>query len=123
MALFLDEPVVGELAQHALELDAVGVLQAELARNFAGPDLSGVCLDEGDDGCPVGKAMVILAFHLTSNFCRHSSWPELWRRRPWSATSLRSTTRLRAPCWWIQFSIWPPFLRLVSFSAQHRRRP
>jgi hypothetical protein len=67
VAFFLDGAVVGELAQHALELDAIGVLQAELARNFAGPDLSGICLDEGDDGAPVGKAMVILAFHLTSN--------------------------------------------------------
>src|SRR3954469_6451495 len=107
MALFLDEPVVGELAQHALELDAVGVLQAELARNFAGSDLSGICLDEGDDGCPVGKATVILAFHLTSIWCRHFSWPELWRQLPWSATFWPTTTRRRAPCWWIRIWVCP----------------
>src|SRR3954452_15490538 len=119
MALPLDDTVVGELAQHALELGAIGVLQAELARDLAGPELSGICLDKGDDGCPVGKATVIVAFHLTSNWCRHSSWPEccssFWRRLPWSATSWRTTARRRAPCWWIQLWFLPQlFSRPVS---------
>lgn len=66
MAFLLDDTIIGELAQHALELDAIGVLQAELPRDLAGADISVVCLDEGDDGVPVGKATVILAFHLAS---------------------------------------------------------
>src|SRR5438876_6333409 len=122
MSLLLDEAVVGELAQHAPELGAIGVLQAELARNFAGPDPSWMCLDEGDDGVPVGKAMVILAFHLTSRSCRHSSWPELWRRRPWSATFWPSTTRLRAPCWWIRIWFWPPSSRPAFWFLARRHR-
>ncbi len=44
----LDPTLIGEIAQHALELDPVGVLQPEGARDFAGPDLAGLGADEGE---------------------------------------------------------------------------
>ena len=45
----LDNAVVGELAQHALEGGAVGVLEPEGARDLAGADLAGLLADEGND--------------------------------------------------------------------------
>ena len=44
----LDVAVVGEFAQHVLELGAVGVLGAEFARDLAGADLAGALADEGE---------------------------------------------------------------------------
>ncbi|MGY4419398.1 hypothetical protein ACVWY2_001823 [Bradyrhizobium sp. JR6.1] len=61
-----DRAVVGELAEDPLQLDAVGVLQAELARDLAGADLAWIGADEGDDGVPARKAMVGFSFHLSS---------------------------------------------------------
>ena len=49
MRRLLDAAFVGEFAQHALERGAVGVLQAEGARDLAGADLAGLLADEGDD--------------------------------------------------------------------------
>src|SRR6266700_972378 len=53
-----DGAAVGQLAQDALQLGAVGVPQAELARDLLGPDLSGIRANEGDDGVPAWKAAV-----------------------------------------------------------------
>ena len=44
-----DDAVVGELAQHALEGGAVGVLEPEGARDLAGADFAGLLADEGND--------------------------------------------------------------------------
>ena len=41
--------LVGELAQHALELGAVGVLEAEGARDLARADTARLLADEGED--------------------------------------------------------------------------
>ena len=49
LAPVLDDAVVGELAQHALERGAVGVLQPEGARDLAGADLAGLLADEGNE--------------------------------------------------------------------------
>ena len=49
LAAALDLALVGELAQHALELGAVGILQAEGARDLARADLAGLLADEGED--------------------------------------------------------------------------
>src|SRR5579862_1414529 len=48
VALF-DRAFTGELAQHALELGAHGVLEPEGAGDFAGADLAGPRADEGED--------------------------------------------------------------------------
>ena len=45
----LDNAGVGELAQHALEGGAVGVLEPEGARDLAGADFAGLLADEGND--------------------------------------------------------------------------
>ena len=55
LAAALDLAFVGELAQHALELDAVGILHAEGARDFAGADLAGLLADEGEEVVFGGK--------------------------------------------------------------------
>ena len=49
LAAALDAAFVGELAQHALERGAVGILQAEGARDLAGADLAAVLADEGEE--------------------------------------------------------------------------
>ena len=49
LAAALDAAFVGKLAQHALEVGAVGVLHAEGARDLAGADLAGMLADEGED--------------------------------------------------------------------------
>src|SRR5262249_28611141 len=65
LAAFDDPALVGKLAQQALQLCAVGVLQAELARDFLCPDVSGIPSDESDDGVPGRKAMVMPLLHLS----------------------------------------------------------
>ena len=49
LAPLLDQALVGEVAQHALELGARGVLQAEGAGDLAGADLAGAVPDEGEE--------------------------------------------------------------------------
>src|SRR5262249_389560 len=56
--------LVGKIAQNALQLGAVGILQAELSRDLLGPDLPGIGADESDDGVPNRKAIVVLLLHL-----------------------------------------------------------
>ena len=65
-----DGAVVGEFAQDSLQLDAVGILQAELARDLAGADLAGIRADEGDDGVPARKTIVALFVHLSPGLAR-----------------------------------------------------
>ena len=55
LAAALDAAFVGELAQHALERGAVGVLQAEGARDLARADLAGLLADEGEEVVFGGK--------------------------------------------------------------------
>src|SRR5262249_6107079 len=49
LAAALDAVFVGEIAQHALERGAVGVLQAEGTGDLAGADLAGLLPDEGEE--------------------------------------------------------------------------
>ena len=63
---FLIVPLIGKLAQDALQLGAVGILQAELARDLLGADFAGIGADEGDDGVPVRKAIVVFSLHLAT---------------------------------------------------------
>ena len=49
LAPLFDHAVVGELTQHALERGAVGVLEAEGARDLAGADFAGLPADERND--------------------------------------------------------------------------
>ena len=65
-----DRAVVGEFAQDLLQRDAVGVLQAELARDFAGADVAGIRANEGDDGVPAWKTIVGLLAHLSPGLAR-----------------------------------------------------
>ena len=55
LAALLDAALVGELAQHALERGAVGVLEAEGARDLAGADLAGLLADEGEESSLEGS--------------------------------------------------------------------
>ena len=55
LAAALDAAFVGEFAQHALERGAIGVLQAERARDLAGADLAGLLADEGEEVVFGGK--------------------------------------------------------------------
>ena len=55
LAARLDRAVVGEVAQHALELGAHGVLEAEGAGDLAGADLAGPLADEGENVSLGGK--------------------------------------------------------------------
>src|SRR6516162_7330776 len=55
LAAALDQALVGKLAQHALEDGAIGVLQAEGARDLAGADLAGLLADEGEEVVFGGK--------------------------------------------------------------------
>ena len=105
LSLLLDRAFLGEVAQNPLQLGAVGVLQAELARNFPGADLAGICSDKGDDGVPRrkgrGKTIVAFAFHfvIIRGPCLRSSLPTpsmLPRALP--PKSSRSTLLARAPC-------------------------
>ncbi len=49
LAALLDGAAIGEIAQHALELSARGILQAEGARDFAGADFAGAFANKGDE--------------------------------------------------------------------------
>ena len=80
-AAFGDRAFVGELAQDALQFDAVGVLQAEFARDLAGADFAGIGTDKGDDGVPGRKAMVALFASLIRLPCPRSSSRASWRPR------------------------------------------
>ena len=60
-AVLLDGAVVGQFAQDPFQLDAVGVLQAEFARDLAGADFARIGADERDEGVPVGKAALALS--------------------------------------------------------------
>src|ERR1700733_9650365 len=59
-ALAIDRARVGELAQHAVERRAVGILGAERARDLARADLAAAVADESDKLLSRGKAG---AFH------------------------------------------------------------
>src|ERR1700688_3097888 len=63
LAALFDGAFVGELAQNSLQLGAVGVLQAELARDLAGADVPRMRADEGDDGVPGRKAELAVFRH------------------------------------------------------------
>src|SRR5205085_1849778 len=58
-----DRAFVGEFAQNALQLGAVGILQPELARDFAGADLAGMGADEGEDGVAAREALLAPPAH------------------------------------------------------------
>src|ERR1700722_3471959 len=63
LALLGNGAGVGEFAQDALQLDAVGVLQSEFPRDLAGADFSRIRADEGDNGVPLWKNLVALLGH------------------------------------------------------------
>ena len=65
----LDVALVGELAQHALERRAVGILGAEGARDLARADLAGVLADEGEKLLARGEELRVIGRHRP---CR---WP------------------------------------------------
>jgi hypothetical protein len=44
----IDTAFIGQIAQHALERGAIGILGAERARNFPDADLAATFADEGD---------------------------------------------------------------------------
>jgi hypothetical protein len=48
-AALLDRAVIGEFAQHGLELGAQGVFESEGASDLAGADLAGALTDEGEN--------------------------------------------------------------------------
>jgi hypothetical protein len=50
LAPALDQSIVGKFAQHALERRAVGILEAEGARDLAGADLAGRLADKREEG-------------------------------------------------------------------------
>src|ERR1700751_2025826 len=94
LAALLDRALVGELAQDAFQLRPVGILQAELPRDFAGSDFSGMRTDEGDDGVPLWKNLVALPGHSIRLPCRRFSWRRAlppWKARFWPSPA-------RAPC-------------------------
>jgi hypothetical protein len=63
LAAFFDRALIGQFAQNALQLDAVGVFQAELARDLAGSDVPRTRTNKGDDGVPAWKDVVALLCH------------------------------------------------------------
>lgn len=86
-AALLYRTLISKLAKDALQFCAVGVLETEFARDFLGSYLAGTISDEGDDGVPAWKAMVVLWSHLPTHLSgalfhslgrRHG----LCRRRP-----------------------------------------
>ena len=48
LATGFDLAAILEFAQHALEFDAVGILEPESAGDLAGADLAGLLADEGE---------------------------------------------------------------------------
>ena len=79
-----DGAFVGEFAQDALQLDAVGILQAELAGDFPRADLARIRTDKGDDGVPAWKTIVVFCLHLSPGLAR-----ALLRRRLGCSGGLR----------------------------------
>ena len=64
LAAALDVALVAKLAQHALELGAVGILHAEGARDLARADFAGLLADEGNDVVFGGKGRLVMrTFH------------------------------------------------------------
>ena len=61
-----------------LQLDAVGILQAELAGDFPRADLARIRADEGDDGVPARKTIVVFSLHLLPGPCPRSSSQASW---------------------------------------------
>src|SRR5258708_2942973 len=115
-SLFGDHAFAGQLTQHALQLGAVGVFEAEFPRDLAGSDISRMPADEGDDGVSGRKSAVAVLCHLTRGPCRRSSS----RRslQPLPARSSRSLSPARAPCWRHRISALPPILsRPLSWRA------
>src|SRR5665213_427799 len=55
LAALFDRAVVFEIAQHALELGAHGILEAEGAGDLAGADLAAPLADEGENVSLGGK--------------------------------------------------------------------
>ena len=91
-----DGAVVGELAQDALELDAVGILQPELAAISACRSCP-IRTDEGDDGVPARKTIVVFS-RAPAGPCTLSSqasWVGRWASPP---MSWQRTRPARAPC-------------------------
>ena len=73
LAAALDAALVGQLPQHALERGAVGVLQAEGARELARADLSGLLADEGDEVVFGGEGRrCVRTFHVRSRVNQRS---------------------------------------------------
>ena len=64
LAVLDDRAGLGEVAQQALQLGAVGILQAELARDFPGAGFAGIRANEGDDGVLAWKAAVARSLHF-----------------------------------------------------------
>ena len=87
LAAALDPAFVGELAQHALERGAVGILHAEGARDLAGADFAGLLADEGEELVLGGKGRFGLGtFHenairekLACLVHRHDHGASPWR--------------------------------------------
>src|SRR6185437_3341293 len=96
LAVLLDRVLIDKIAQDALELGAVGILQAELARDFLGSDLSGVSADESDDGVPGRKAIVVFLLHLATCLSGALLGPRLRRSRRFGRRSLRCGGNRRA---------------------------
>jgi hypothetical protein len=70
-----DQAIGDELAHQLLQRDAIGVLEAEFARDILGANLTRIGADEGDDGLPRREADVALFDHfLIRGPCRRSSW-------------------------------------------------
>ncbi len=65
-----DRAVVGEFAQDALQLDAVGILQAELAGDFPRADSARIRTDKGNDGVPARKTIVVFSSSLIPGLAR-----------------------------------------------------
>ena len=96
LAALGDHAFVGELAQDAFQFGAVGVLQAEFARDLAGSDFSRLRTDEGDDGVRAWKNLFALFCHFIRLPCQRSS--SLPASRPLRVTFWRSPSPVRAPC-------------------------
>src|SRR5207237_4471514 len=79
-----DGAFVSEFAQDALQLDAVGIFQAELAGDFPRADLAWIRTDKGNDGVPAWKTIVVFSLHLSPGLAR-----ALLRRRLGCSGGLR----------------------------------
>ena len=57
LAALLDRALIGEVAQHALQFGAIGILQTEGARDLARAGFAGMVLDEGEQLLAGGEGM------------------------------------------------------------------